>query len=68
MSPANTKRLELLQSAPLDKWVALSEDETRIIAVGESFSDVATESDKSGEHDPIILKTPSFWAPISLSF
>jgi hypothetical protein len=66
MSPANTLRLEILRSAPLDKWIALSEDETRIVAVGDNYQQVAERSDAVGEHDPVIIKTPPVWAPLSV--
>jgi hypothetical protein len=66
MSPANAIRLEILRSAPLNKWIALSEDESRIVAVGDDFQEVSDKSDAAGETDPIILKTPVSWAPFSI--
>jgi hypothetical protein len=63
MSPEATIRLNVLRSAPLDRWIALSEDESRIIAVGKSFTEVSDKSDDSA----IILKTPSAWEPFSVS-
>jgi hypothetical protein len=60
-------RLNMLRSAPLDSWLALSEDESRIIAVGNSYTEVSDRSDAAGEKDPIILKTPSAWEPMSVS-
>jgi hypothetical protein len=66
MSPANAKRLEILRSAPLDKWIALSSDESRIVAVGDNFQEASDRSDASGEPDPIILKTPASWAVLSV--
>ena len=67
MSPENKIRLELLRSAPLDKWIALSEDESRIIAVGSTYTEASDLSDALGENDPVILKTPTAWEPISVS-
>ena len=67
MSPENKIRLELLRSAPLDSWIALSEDEKRIVAVGKTYSEVSELSDVAGEVDPLILKTPTEWEPISVS-
>jgi hypothetical protein len=67
MSPQDKIRLATLQSAPLDKWIAISEDESRIIAVGETYSEVSDLSDAAGEDDPIILRTPPAWEPISVS-
>jgi len=66
MSPANAVRLEVLRAAPLDKWIALSSDESRIVATGDSFQEAADKSDASGEPDPVILKTPASWAVISV--
>ena len=66
MSPENKIRLELLRSAPLNKWIALSEDESRIVAVGDTFGEVSERSDLAGVADPLILNTPEAWAPISV--
>jgi hypothetical protein len=66
MSPEAALRLKALQSAPLDAWIALSEDEARIVAVGRDYSDVAEKADAAGEADVLILKTPSSWAPLSV--
>jgi len=66
MSPQNSARLKTLAGAPLDSWVALSEDETRIVAVGSTYKEVSEKSDQAGETDPIIVKTPAEWAPVSI--
>jgi hypothetical protein len=60
------KRLQLLRSAPLDSWVALSEDEATIVAVGRTYKEAAEKSETAGCSDPIIIKTPSSWAPLSV--
>ena len=67
MSSQDKTRLELLRSAPLNKWIALSEDESRIVAVGDTFGEVSELSDLAGFSDPLILKTPEEWVPLSLS-
>jgi len=61
MSSPSTTRLTLLRSAPLDSWIALSEDESRIVAMAESYADVVKLSDEAGVSDPLILKTPPTW-------
>jgi len=66
LSPANLIRLELLRSAPLNKWIALSEDESNIVAIGETYREVSERSDMAGVSDPVILKTPQQWAPLSV--
>jgi hypothetical protein len=59
-------RFEALKSAPLDSWVALSEDESTIVAVGNSYSEVVSKSESAGVSDPVVLKTPKSWLPISV--
>jgi hypothetical protein len=66
MSPENQTRLELLRSAPTNAWIALSEDESRIIAVGADFGEVSIKADEAGEPDAIILKTPPVWTAFSV--
>ena len=66
MKAQEDTRLEALHSAPLNSWIALSEDESKIVAVGSTFSEVVTNSEKAGVSDPIIIKTPKAWAPLSV--
>jgi hypothetical protein len=56
-------RLDVLKTAPLDKWVALSADETKIIGQGDSFEEAARQADESGEKDPVLMLVPSEWIP-----
>jgi len=58
MSPQHENRLELLQLAPPNRWIAISHDESNIVAVGESYSEVAILSELAGIYNPVILKTP----------
>ena len=66
MKAQEDARLDVLRSAPLNSWIALSEDESKIVAVGSTFSEVVTNSEKAGVSDPIIIKTPKAWAPLSV--
>jgi hypothetical protein len=66
MSLNNQIRLELLRSAPLNAWVALSEDESRIVAVGSNYREVSEKADAAGEDDAVILKTPPAWSAFSV--
>lgn len=59
-------RLELLRSAPLDSWVALSEDETKIVATGATYEEVVKNSDSAGVADPVLVKTPKSWHSIAV--
>jgi hypothetical protein len=62
----NDPRFELLKSAPLDRWIALSEDESKIVAIGDSHSEVVSKSESAGVSDPVVMKTPKRWLPISV--
>jgi hypothetical protein len=66
MKAQEDTRLDVLRSAPLNSWIALSEDESKIVAVGSTFSEVVTNSEKAGVSDPVIIKTPKAWAPLSV--
>jgi hypothetical protein len=59
-------RLEILRNAPLDSWIALSADETRLVGVGKTLEEALREAEKNGENDPLILKTPPEWLPLAL--
>jgi hypothetical protein len=63
MSPEDAARLELLRSAPLNSWVALTQDESRIIASAATYSEVVRLCEQAGEEDPLIMKTPERWEP-----
>jgi hypothetical protein len=59
-------RLETLRNAPRDKWIALSEDESTIVAVGSTYAEAAQNSELAGVADPILMKVPKVWMPISV--
>lgn len=59
-------RLDILRNAPLDSWIALSADETRLVGVGKTLEEAVREAEKNGESDPLILKTPPEWLPLAL--
>ena len=62
----NTPRGEALRGAPLDSWIALAEDETRVIATGATYEEVAKRLDEAADKDSIILKTPKSWLPLAV--
>jgi hypothetical protein len=66
MSPENQVRLELLRSAPLNAWIALSEDESRILATGNDYAEVSLKADALGETEAVIIKTPPVWSAFSV--
>lgn len=66
MPAVSTLRLEALRSAPLDSWIALAEDESRIIATGATYEEVVIKSDQAGVQHPVIVRTPKSWLPFSV--
>lgn len=60
-NPAIQARVSALRDAPLDSWIALSDDETRIIAAGASYQEVADKLDRMGDELSFIIKTPASW-------
>lgn len=63
---ANDPRAELLRAAPLNSWIALAEDESRVVATGATYEEAARNSEEAGVSDPLIIKTPSSWLPFSV--
>ena len=66
MSPQAVARIKALRSAPLDSWIALSDDETKLVATGRTYQEVASELERVGDDSAVILKTPNCWCPLSV--
>jgi hypothetical protein len=60
-------RVDILRSAPLNAWIALSEDETTLITTGASYEEVSRKLDELGNEDALIIKTPPHWGPFNVS-
>ncbi len=61
LSPENAIRLKTLESAPLDKWIALSQDQSSILAVGDTLMELSEMLDAAGNGDAVVMKTPRAW-------
>jgi len=59
-------RTAALNGAPLDAWIALSNDETKIVARGATYQEVADALDKAGDDTSVIVKTPPDWSILSV--
>ncbi len=59
-------RMELLKTAPPNKCVAISADETRIVAIGDSVLQVTAQCEAMGETDAVLMKTPPVWGAFYL--
>lgn len=49
---------KLLADVPKGAWVALSNDEDRVIAYAADLQEVLRKSKEAGESDPIITRVP----------
>jgi hypothetical protein len=61
--PVASQRLELLRSAPMNTWIAISADESRIVATGSTFMEADEAAKKAGEEGYFLTRTPNSWLP-----
>lgn len=57
------ERVRILREAKPDSWIAFSEDESKVVAYGDSYSQVVKAAENVGEKEPVIVKTPENWSP-----
>jgi hypothetical protein len=50
-----------LQKAPLNGWIAFSEDDERLIAYGATYDEVVANAGKQGVSDLVVVKVPETW-------
>jgi len=62
----NKARTEALRTAPPNSWIALSEDESRIIAAGATYEEVVKKSREVGVEEPVLIMTPNNWYSLSV--
>jgi hypothetical protein len=60
---AQTDLSALLEKAPRNCWLALNDDQSKIVGRGETVSDAIEEAKKAGVNDPIVLWAPGEWIP-----
>ena len=58
-----TNLSQLLTGAARNTWLALNEDETRVVGKGDTIEKAVQEAHKNGMDDPIILWAPKQWTP-----
>lgn len=52
---------DLLVGAARNCWLAISEDETRIVGKGDTLEEAMEASRKNGVDDPIVIWAPKEW-------
>ena len=55
------ERVSILREAKPNSWVAFSEDESKVVAYGDSYSQVVKAAECVGEKEPVIVKIPENW-------
>lgn len=50
-----------VQKAPLDGWIAFSEDDERPIAYGATYDEVVAKAGKQGVSKLVVVKVPETW-------
>ena len=56
------ERVRILREAKPNSWMAFSENESKVVAYGDSYSEVVRAAESLGEMDPVIVKIPETWA------
>lgn len=54
-------RLEALTGAPRNAWVALDEEETKVVGSGPTLEEAIAQALANGETDPVVLWSPASW-------
>jgi hypothetical protein len=62
----NSPRTEALRAAPPNSWIALSDDESHVIATGATYEEAVKKSEEAGVGEPILIKTPDYWLSFSV--
>jgi hypothetical protein len=52
---------ELLANAPRNCWLALNEEETKIVGRGETIQEAVKEAKEAGVSDPIVVWSRKEW-------
>ncbi len=63
MSKQNYDLAGILSEAPRNCWLALNEEETKVIGHGQTIEAAASEAQANGVHDPILVWVPNTWLP-----
>ena len=61
MSPE--ERVKILRDAPPKTWIAFSQDESKVVANGQTYEEAASRAELEGESDPVLVMIPASWLP-----
>jgi hypothetical protein len=58
---SHEERLQVLREAVPNRWIELSEDESRVVATGGTYAEAVEQAEREGVADPLLIKTPDDW-------
>lgn len=58
---AGTNLSNILTGAARNSWIALTEDQSKIVGRGETLEQAVQEAKKNGVEDPIVVWAPKNW-------
>jgi hypothetical protein len=54
---------QILLESPKNCWLALAEDESKVVATGLTPDEAEAKAKKQGIEDPLLIWSPEDWAP-----
>ncbi len=60
------ERAQMLLGAKAKSWVALSDDESKVVGTGSTYREAVGAARQNGEEDPLLIKTPEEWNDLVL--
>ena len=63
MSKETANLMAALEKAPTNCWIALTEDQSKIIGRGETMEEAIRQAQTHGVEDPFVMWVPSSWMP-----
>jgi hypothetical protein len=66
LTPAEERRLKMLQEAEPNTWLALDDSRSRCVGRGKSIQEAVEEARRNGFEDPIMFLVPPDWTPMIL--
>jgi hypothetical protein len=56
-----SERVKILKQAKPNSWIALSSDESKLLATSESYAEAVKIAEAAGETEPVLIRTPDTW-------
>jgi len=60
------ERAQILRDSPPNSWIALAEDESRVVGRGATYAEAVAAAERQGVDDPVLINMPEEWLPLVL--